>query len=211
MADDTLLILFWTALAVVFGIYVLWKYLQPRNANQQRIAASQASEDVKKARLKYFTGNEEGGSNSADLLVAAAASYDSNIKHETSLEGEKIKEERDSEKSVDTSAFEPSVQYTKLIEGPKLATSQVVENSGFDAETGAPCCRPLKTLEELLSWRQGFDFFNVATVPLTEKNRTVEKRPRTLVCHDMKGGYIEDRSVQTDIQIVVIVDLILGP
>lgn len=201
MADDSLLILFWTALAVLFGIYVLWRYLKPRNANQQRITTSQTSEDVKKARLKYFTGNEEVGSNSADL-VAGATSTDSSVKHENALEEETSKEERDSGKPVNAGAFEPSVQYTKFIEGPSKmnGTSQVVEDSGFDPETGAPVSRPLKTLEELLSWRQGFDFFNVATVPLTEQNRTIEKRPRTLVCHDMKGGYIEDRSVQSGVK-----------
>ena len=198
MAEDTSLILIWTALAMLFGIYALWKYLQPRNINQQRIATSQSSDDVKKARLKYFTGNEEVGSNSSELheLAAAVASTDSSMKHENASEEETTKEERDSANSVDTGAFEPSAQYTKFIEGPsKMNGTSQVENSGFDPETGAPVSRPLKTLEELFSWRQGFDFFNVATVPLTEQNRTVEKRPRTLVCHDMKGGYIEDRLV----------------
>ncbi len=200
MADDTSLLLFWTALAVLFGIYILWKYLKPRNANQQRISTAKASENVKKARLKYFTGNEEVGANNAELEGADATSIDSSTKHENVFEEETSKEERDSGKSVDaglgTGTLEPSVQYTKLIEGPsKINGASQVENSGFDPETGAPVSRPLKTLEEVLSWRQGFDFFNVATVPLTEHCRKMEKRPRTLVCHDMKGGYIEDRFV----------------
>ena len=204
MADDSLLLLFWTALAVLFGIYMLWKYLKPRNANQQRISTAQASENVNKARLKYFTGNEEvgsnQGSNSAEL-EAYAASINSSTKHENVFEEEASKEEGGSEESVDASLGsgtpEPSAQYTKVIEGPRKlnGTPQGVENSGFDPETGTPVSRPLKTLEEVLSWRQGFDFFNVATVPLTGHCRKMEKRPRTLVCHDMKGGYIEDRSV----------------
>ena len=206
MAEDALLILVWTALATLFGVYALWKFLKPRNANQQRIATSQSSEDVKKARLKYFAGNEEVGSSSAEL-VADAASINPSMKHEDALEEETSKEERDAAKSVDTGSFEPSVQYTKFIEGPsKMNGTSQVENSSFDPETGAPVSRPLKTLEELFSWRQGFDFFNVATVPLIEQNRAVEKRPRTLVCHDMKGGYIEDRSVQAVGKIIIIRD-----
>lgn len=203
MADDTSLLLFWTALAVLFGIYVLWKYLKPRNASQQQISTARASEDVKKARLKYFASNEEGRSNDAEHppeqaeLDADVLSIDPSTKHENVFEEEAGKEERDSgNTSLGSGALEPSVQYTKLIGGPsKMNGASQVENSGFDSETCSPVSRPLKTLEEVLSWRQGFDFFNVATVPLSENSRKMEKRPRTLVCHDMKGGYIEDRSV----------------
>ena len=152
MAEDALLILFWTALVMLFGIYALWKYLKPRNANQQRIATSRSSDDIKKARLKYFTGNEEVGSNSSELHVAAAAaSTDTSMKDENVLEEETSKEERDSKNSVDTGAFEPSVQYTKIIEGPsKMNSTSQVENSGFDPDTGAPISRPLKTLGEMI-------------------------------------------------------------
>ena len=198
MADDSLLLFFWTGLAVLFGIFVLWKYLRPRNINHQRISTGQASENVKKARLKYFTGNAEVATDYAEPVTAASA--DSDTKHENVLEEETSKDETNSETGasrLDTEALEPSVQYTKLIEGPSKMNygASQVENSSYDAETDTPVTRPLKTLEEVLSWRQGFDFFNVATVPLSEQCRKMEKRPRTLVCHDMKGGYIEDRSV----------------
>ena len=69
------------------------------------------------------------------------------------------------------------------------------EENHFDPKTGAPITRPLNTLEDVYSWKPRSDFFNVATVLLTEQDRKLGRRPRTLVCHDMKGGYIQDRSV----------------
>ena len=204
MADDTLLLLFWTILAVLFGIYALWKYLRPRNADQQKISTVQASENVNKARLKYFSSNEEvltsyAQSTASESASVTAASVDSGTKHESVSQEETKKEEREPETvdaKLDTEAHEPTVQYTKLIDGPsKMAGAGQGANNSYDPETGMPITRPLKTLDEALSWRQGFDFFNVATVPLSEQCRKIEKRPRTLVCHDMKGGYIEDRSV----------------
>ena len=195
LADDSLLLLFWTVLAVLFGIFVLWKYLKPRNGIVQQLSTSQESENVKEARLKYFAGREEIASNNAEVIA-----HEVNTKQENVLEEEVSQEERESE-SADTSVvsegFQPPVRYTKLIGGPskKCTVTYENENSVFDPDTSAPITRPLRTLEDVLSWRQGFDFFNVATVFLTAKGRKLERRPRTLVCHDMKGGYIEDRSV----------------
>ena len=195
MADDSLLLLFWTVLAVLFGIFALWKYLNPRNNNAQRLSTSQESENAKKARLKYFAGREEIVSNNDEVIA-----HEVNAKQESVFEEETSQEERES-KSADTSVvsegLQPPVRYTKLIEGPskKCTVTHECENSVFDPDTSAPITRPLRTLEDVSSWRQGFDFFNVATVLLTEQDRKLERRPRTLVCHDMKGGYIEDRSV----------------
>ena len=82
----------------------------------------------------------------------------------------------------------------RWVDDLKTGAEQATGNS-YDPKTGKPITQPLKTLHEVLSWTQGLDFFNVATIPLSEQCRKMEKRPRTLVCHDMKGGYIEDRSV----------------
>ncbi|KAK6932967.1 Glycoside hydrolase, family 85 [Dillenia turbinata] len=61
-----------------------------------------------------------------------------------------------------------------------------------------PISYPLKTLEELKS-RAFFDSFhypfNKSSVPLNS-NSGVANRPRILVCHDMKGGYTDDKWVQ---------------
>ncbi|KAI5073741.1 hypothetical protein GOP47_0011754 [Adiantum capillus-veneris] len=58
---------------------------------------------------------------------------------------------------------------------------------------------PLKTLDELeeLSYLDSFHFpFNKSSVPLKRTATRTSQRPRLLVCHDMQGGYQDDRWVQ---------------
>ncbi|PON51404.1 Glycoside hydrolase [Parasponia andersonii] len=70
----------------------------------------------------------------------------------------------------------------------------------FDpTEPSAPESYPIKTLEELDS-RSYFDSFhypfNKSSVPLQAGTTSSPDRPRLLVCHDMAGGYGDDKWVQ---------------
>ncbi|GAB4831980.1 Cytosolic endo-beta-N-acetylglucosaminidase 1 [Ancistrocladus abbreviatus] len=84
-----------------------------------------------------------------------------------------------------------------------LTTSQSLEHSKqFDPLVpSTPISYPIKTLEELES-RSYFDSFhypfNISSVPLPNYSgdSVLPNRPRLLVCHDMKGGYVDDKWVQ---------------
>ncbi|GAA0155054.1 deaminase [Lithospermum erythrorhizon] len=61
-----------------------------------------------------------------------------------------------------------------------------------------PISYPLKTLEELASraYLESFHYpFNKAKVKL-QSNINMPNRGRILVCHDMAGGYVDDKWVQ---------------
>ncbi|CAN8259781.1 unnamed protein product [Cochlearia groenlandica] len=87
---------------------------------------------------------------------------------------------------------------------PKSNDGAVAESESVPlldlSKPSLPMSFPIKSLADLKSrsYFESFHFqFNRSTVPL-RRNRSHElpNRPRVLVCHDMKGGYVEDKWVQ---------------
>lgn len=68
----------------------------------------------------------------------------------------------------------------------------------YDQDTTEPISYALKSLDELLSWKcSNANPFNMATIPLVKRWPSLkDSQMRTLICHDMMGGYLEDRFIQ---------------
>ncbi|XP_077590987.1 cytosolic endo-beta-N-acetylglucosaminidase isoform X2 [Stigmatopora nigra] len=68
----------------------------------------------------------------------------------------------------------------------------------YDPDTTEPISFSLQTLDELLAWKQTeVNHFNVAVVPLAPRQPALSSvLHRTLVSHDMMGGYLDDRFLQ---------------
>ena len=55
----------------------------------------------------------------------------------------------------------------------------------------SPVCKPLYTYEEVVSWQPGNEDLNTTKIPRSPRQR--DRGTKMLICHDMRGGYLEDR------------------
>lgn len=90
---------------------------------------------------------------------------------------------------------------SQLSSDPELKSSAEENPPPFDPiQPSIPISYPIKTLQDLesRSYFESFHYpFNKASVPLhSGSSSSLPSRPRLLVCHDMAGGYGDDKWVQ---------------
>ena len=89
----------------------------------------------------------------------------------------------DNETPSSSAAAAPSVPgMTVLVQPPTAATG----------DTRA-VTSPMSQIAQVLRWLPGLDEYSVATVP---RRARATYGPRLLVCHDMMGGYVQDKHPQ---------------
>lgn len=107
------------------------------------------------------------------------------------IEQDKEEEEREEEIKWKEGRKEDTTAATVFPLSPPVRKNRSVDGI---VRMPRPRLSPLKTLEEVLRWAAGYDGLCVASVP--KRPRLFSSPTRLIVCHDMKGGYVEDAHPQ---------------
>ena len=212
MADFLVAIL--STLVIFLLSYLFWKWHNQRNnltnEGENRPVFSRA--DMLKNRLKRFELKNDKTSDETDEGVENNQYLNETGENQGLKTLENYVESENNELNtgiVNSDSSQPSSSIiNEEVQGqssrdkaekpaskPKPSNSRKwVTLSISDTENNSlPVTRPLTSLDELWAWMEGFDELNVSSVPLRRVGDQLERGPRTIVCHDMKGGYVQDR------------------
>lgn len=97
-------------------------------------------------------------------------------------------------------AIQTSYDFVTMSDTKSESVSEPSVSKPPPTQPSVPISYPIKTLEELES-RSYFDSFhypfNKASVPIPNgDSSSLPQRRRLLVCHDMAGGYLDDKWIQ---------------
>ncbi len=74
-----------------------------------------------------------------------------------------------------------------------LYFSILIYSSDQADEWGQPTIKPFAKWDEIEKWKEIGNDLCAATFPLEDVYKRLPNRRRTIVCHDMAGGFLHDR------------------
>lgn len=168
-------------LAAVLGgailLLVLWlerRHTHSAKAPQQQKAQAATLADIRAQRLRRLEVPNSSSSTAAPPLESTLPELPAG--------------------TADDEAPAPQGQQQQQHQGEKGKRWQQMTARRESQARELPRSRPLESLDALLSWVPDYDAYNVSRVPL--RKRLFKPQTRLLVCHDYKGGYVEDACPQ---------------
>ena len=211
------------AAALTGGVLVVWKIVRSRQATNAAANRPVSPGEIRSARLAYLRRQEKdaeagNGGEERDLETDASGGGERDeaggpIQAPDGPGQSSAPPSKAAATEAATTVASPSRLVATMRRNSQLAlevggrphhfhsrfvcSANAIGDPAFDEESGAPVTNPLRSLDEALSWRPCFDEFSVSwTQRRPRASSSAEQRSRLLVCHDMMGGYLDDRLVQ---------------